>query len=84
MPTFAGSLAAARRMDVSFSAHVSKMLILCISAITSQLGSVYNFKATRGRVRTPKAIAKWNGVFFMFRTDAFEVRCVFASLSISL
>src|SRR6516225_2913555 len=37
-------------------------------------------KATRGRVRTPKACAKCNGRHNRFRTECFGVRCVLASL----
>src|SRR5881397_1007535 len=38
------------------------------------------FKATRGRVRTPKAFAKWSSRCHEFCTKCFGVRCVSASL----
>jgi len=44
---------------------------------------VQQSKATRGRVRTPKAFAKQMSVSMNFARSAFGVRCVIASLFVT-
>ena len=57
MPAFAGPFAAAGSMDDSFSTHATMCNFLACQQ-SATLAELNDFKPTRGRMRTPKAIAK--------------------------
>ncbi|PYI58581.1 MAG: hypothetical protein DMC60_12480 [Verrucomicrobia bacterium] len=67
-------------MSLKFEVTVACDPLHSLEPDLSVLGS--GMKATRGRVRTPKASAKREHPLMDFARSAFGVRCVFASLLI--